>query len=133
MQDVIVKRAADLIEQWYSMSGPNPHHFALPTPPSDHEGETSYTNAYNTTFDAYSRGGQSNSTMSSPRGSYSTNSSSHSSTYGGSAYTTPTTSSAVAAFANSVQSPGFLNNMSNLMNSAFSSVTHFGVGLSVAK
>jgi hypothetical protein len=35
-----VKRAADLLEQWYSMSG-NPHHFALPTPPSDHEGETS--------------------------------------------------------------------------------------------
>lgn len=132
-KDVIIKRAADLIEQWYSMSGPNPHHFALPTPPSDHEGETSYTNAYNTTFDAYSRGGQSNSTMSSPRGSYSTNSSTHSSNYGGSAYTTPTTSSAVAAaaFANTVQSPGFLNNMSNLMNSAFSSVGHFG--LSVAK
>ena len=35
-----MKRAADLLEQWYSMSG-NPHHFALPTPPSDHEGETS--------------------------------------------------------------------------------------------
>lgn len=50
-KDTIVKRAADLIEQWYSMSGPNPHHFALPTPPSDHEGETSYTNAYNGTFD----------------------------------------------------------------------------------
>ncbi len=25
----------------------NPHHFALTTPSSDHEGETSYTNAYN--------------------------------------------------------------------------------------
>jgi hypothetical protein len=114
------------------MSGPNPHHFALPTPPSDLENENCYTNAYNATFDAYSRGGQS-STMSSPRGSYSTNSSTHSSTYGGSAYTTPTNSSAVAvaAFANTVQSPGFLNNMSSLMNSAFSSVGHFG--LSVAK
>ena len=116
------------------MSGPNPHHFALPTPPSDHEGETRYTNAYNATVDAYSRGGGSgsggggqSSAMSSPRGSYSTNSSTHSSTYGGSAYTTPTTSSAVAAaaFSNTVQSPGFLNNMSNLMNSAFSSVGHF--------
>ena len=42
-KEVLVKRAADLIEQWYSMSGSNPHHFALPTPPSDHEGETSTT------------------------------------------------------------------------------------------
>ena len=39
-KEILVKRAADLLEQWYSMSG-NPHHFALPTPPSDHEGETS--------------------------------------------------------------------------------------------
>ena len=29
-----------MLEQWYSMSG-NPHHFALPTPPSDHETEAS--------------------------------------------------------------------------------------------
>lgn len=39
-QEILVKRAADLIEQWYSMSSGN-HHFGLPTPPSDHEGETS--------------------------------------------------------------------------------------------
>jgi hypothetical protein len=38
--------AVDMLEQWYSMSD-NPHHFALTTPSSDHEGETSYTNAYN--------------------------------------------------------------------------------------
>lgn len=40
-QEILVKRAADLIEQWYSMSSGNHHHFGLPTPPSDHEGETS--------------------------------------------------------------------------------------------
>ena len=49
-KDTLVKRAADLLEQWYSMSG-NPHHFALPTPPSDHEAETSYNNGYANTFE----------------------------------------------------------------------------------
>lgn len=32
------------------MSG-NPHHFALPTPPSDHEAEISYNNGYINNFD----------------------------------------------------------------------------------
>ncbi len=49
-KDTLVKRAADLLEQWYSMSG-NPHHFALPTPPSDHDAETSYNNSYANNFD----------------------------------------------------------------------------------
>ena len=31
--------------------GGNPHHFALPTPPSDHESENNYTNGYANTFD----------------------------------------------------------------------------------
>jgi len=124
-KETIIKRAADMLEQWYSMSG-NPHHFALPTPPSDHEGEANYTNCYNGTFDAYSRG--QSSAMSSPRGYHSsTSSSSHSSAYG-SAYATPTSSAAAAAFVNSVPSPGFLNGMSNLMNSAFS-VGHFGLNV----
>ena len=39
-QETLAKRAADIIEHFFSASG-NPHHFALPTPPSDHEGETS--------------------------------------------------------------------------------------------
>lgn len=37
---MILKRTADLLEQCYTMSG-NPHHFALPTPPSDHENDSS--------------------------------------------------------------------------------------------
>ena len=49
-RDTVVKRAADLLEQWYSMSG-SPHHFALPTPPSDHDGEASYANSYANNFD----------------------------------------------------------------------------------
>lgn len=133
-KETLIKRAADLLEQWYhSMSG-NPHHFALPTPPSDHEGENSYNNGYTNTFDAYSRG-QSTSAMSSPRGGYhssngSTGSNSHCSTYGGSSYTTPTNANAaVAATVFGNTSPGFLNGMSSLMNSAFSSVGHFGIGV----
>lgn len=116
------------------MSSSNPHHFALPTPPSDHECEANYTNVYNNNFDAYSRG--QSSTMSSPRGY--TSSSSHSSAYG-SAYATPTASSAqvaaaAAAFAaNGVPSPNFLNGMSNLMNSAFSSVGHFALTTNTQK
>jgi early B-cell factor len=39
-KEMLVKRAADLLEQWYTMSG-NPHNFALPTPPSEQENETS--------------------------------------------------------------------------------------------
>ena len=84
---------------------------------------------------AYSRGGQSSSAMSSPRGGYhsstSSGSNSHCSTYGSSAYTTPTNvnSAAAAVFGSQVPSPGFLNGMSNLMNSAFSSVGHFGLGV----
>lgn len=39
-KETILKRTADLLEQCYTMSG-NPHHFALPTPPSDHENESS--------------------------------------------------------------------------------------------
>jgi hypothetical protein len=34
--------------------GGNPHHFALPTPPSDHESENNYTNGYANTFDGKS-------------------------------------------------------------------------------
>ncbi|CAF0999937.1 unnamed protein product [Adineta ricciae] len=41
-KETILKRTADLLEQWYTMSG-NPHHFALPTPPSDHENDSSYS------------------------------------------------------------------------------------------
>jgi hypothetical protein len=52
-KDVLVKRAADLLEQWYTMSG-NPHHFALPTPPSDHDNENSYNNGYANGFDGNS-------------------------------------------------------------------------------
>lgn len=48
-KDMLLKRAADLLE-WYSMSG-NPHNFALPTPPSDHDAENSYNNGYASTFD----------------------------------------------------------------------------------
>jgi early B-cell factor len=50
-KEILVKRAADLLEQWYSMSSGNPHHFALPTPPSDHDAENSYNNGYASTFD----------------------------------------------------------------------------------
>ena len=51
-KDTLVKRAADLLEQWYSMSGANPHHFALPTPPSDHDAEAIYNNnSYANNFD----------------------------------------------------------------------------------
>ncbi len=39
----MLKRAADILEQWYM--GSNPHHFALPTPPSDHEAEASMYNS----------------------------------------------------------------------------------------
>ena len=72
--------------------------------------------------------------MSSPRAGYhsSTSSSgSNCSTYnGGSTYSTPTNpNAAVAVFGNTVPSPGFLNGMSNLMNSAFSTVGHFGLGV----
>ena len=70
--------------------------------------------------------------MSSPRGGYHSSTSSASSTYANSAYTTPTATAnqaAVAVFGNTVPSPGFLNGMSNLMNSAFSSVGHFGLGV----
>ena len=79
--------------------------------------------------------------MSSPRGGYHSGStsssssgiSSHCSTYGNSAYTTPTNvnsaAAAAAVFGSQVPSPGFLNGMSNLMNSAFSSVGHFGLGV----
>ena len=119
-KETLVKRAADLLEQWYSMSG-NPHHFALPTPPSDHDGEAAYNNGYSATFDAYSRG--QSSAMSSPRGSgyHSSGSSSsvgssHCSTYAGSAYGTPTSANsaaAVAVFGNNVPSPGFLNGTLN--------------------
>jgi hypothetical protein len=171
-KDTLVKRAADLLEQWYTMSG-NPHNFALPTPPSEHDPETSYNNGYGSTFDAvYSRNngsassnsstsGQSSSAMSSPRGGYqnstscnnnnnnNSSSSSSSSSSSCSAYanaspyaTTPVAAAAAAAamnpaaaaavFGQSVASPGFLNGaMSNLMNSAFSTVGHFG--LAVAK
>lgn len=38
-KETILKRTADLLEQCYTMSG-NPHHFALPTPPSDHENDS---------------------------------------------------------------------------------------------
>ncbi|CAF4859541.1 unnamed protein product, partial [Rotaria socialis] len=38
-KEIILKRTADLLEQCYTMSG-NPHHFALPTPPSDHENDS---------------------------------------------------------------------------------------------
>lgn len=168
-KDTLVKRAADLLEQWYSMSGHNPHHFALPTPPSDHDGETSYTNTYANNFDCkypsrltahyyqlaipatnpsidrslsvsvYSRG-QGGSAMSSPRGGYhSSTSSSGSNSHCSTSYTSPVgyssnaaSSSAVAAasavFATgNVPSPQFLNGMSHLMNSAFSSVGQFGL------
>lgn len=36
---------------------------------------------------------------------------------------------AAAVFGTSMGSPGFLNGMSNLMNSAFSSVGHFGLSV----
>jgi len=170
-KEILVKRAADLLEQWYSMSSGNPHHFALPTPPSDHENNNNNNNnnmdnngyntnnGYSNSFD-YSRGQSSQS--SSPRGSTSSNSST-SSSYGFTSYanaaavaasaaayssssssssSTPTTAAAAAAASqaaavavfgqngvNGIPSPGFLNGMSNLMNSAFSSVGHFGLGV----
>lgn len=75
--------------------------------------------------------------MSSPRAGYhnstssnSSASSSHCSQYNTSAYATPTTTNAaVAVFGNTMSSPGFLNGMSNLMNSAFSSVGQFGLAV----
>jgi early B-cell factor len=171
-KEILVKRAADLLEQWYSMSSGNPHHFALPTPPSDHENNINNNNnnmenngynnnnGYSNSFD-YSRNGGQSSQSSSPRGSTSSNSST-SSSYGFTSYanaaavaasaaaysasssssSTPTAAAAAAAASqaaavavfgqngvNGIPSPGFLNGMSNLMNSAFSSVGHFGLGV----
>lgn len=142
-KDTLVKRAADLLEQWYSMSGHNPHHFALPTPPSDHDGETSYTTGcYANNFDLYTRGsgGQGGgSAMSSPRGGYHSSTSSGSNSHCSTSYTSPVGYSSNAASSNAVAaasavfgsgnvpSPQFLNGMSHLMNSAFSSVGQFGL------
>jgi hypothetical protein len=73
--------------------------------------------------------------MSSPRGGYhsstSNGSSSHCSTYNGSSYSTPNNANAAVAAASVFgnTSPGFLNGMSNLMNSAFGGVGHFGLGV----
>ncbi|UJR20993.1 hypothetical protein I4U23_024094 [Adineta vaga] len=50
-KEVILKRTADVLEQCYTMSG-NPHHFALPTPPSDHENDSTY---YISSLEGYSR------------------------------------------------------------------------------
>ncbi|CAF0848161.1 unnamed protein product [Didymodactylos carnosus] len=95
-KEIILKRTADLLEQCYTMSG-NPHHFALPTPPSDHENDAGYSRA-----------------QTSPRG--------YGSSYG---------SAAALAYAQqqsyNVSSPGFLNGMSNLMTSAFSTIGPFGL------
>lgn len=44
-KETILKRTADLLEQCYTMSG-NPHHFALPTPPSDHENDSGMFNTF---------------------------------------------------------------------------------------
>lgn len=135
-KDILLKRAADLLEQWYSMSG-NPHHFALPTPPSEHDGEASYNNSYVNNFDLYSRG--QGSAMSSPRGGYHSSTSSGSNSHCSTSYTSPVYSNtsnnvnnaaaaASAVFGNgNVPSPQFLNGMSHLMNSAFSSVGQFGL------
>lgn len=101
-KETILKRTADLLEQCYTMSG-NPHHFALPTPPSDHENESTY---YMSSLEGYSRNPAA---QMSPR-SYSA----YSNAYGSSA----------SSYA--VPSPGFLNGMTNLMSSAFTSIGPFG-------
>ena len=111
----------------------NPHHFALPTPPSDHDGENSYNNGYGNNFEIYSRG--QGSAMSSPRAGYHSSTSSGSNSHCSTSYTSPVYSSnstnnaaaAAAVFGNNVPSPQFLNGMSHLMNSAFSSVGQFGL------
>lgn len=145
-KETVFKRSADLLEQLLSTVSGNPHHFALPTPPSDHD-ETNYT-GYPNTFDAYSRGGQSSqssspravSSSSSANGYHSSGSSSGNNShcftsyvngaYAASTPTNPNNAAAVAVFGQNVSSPGFLNGVSSaLMNSAFSSVGHFGLGV----
>ncbi|CAF1122130.1 unnamed protein product [Rotaria sordida] len=106
-KEIILKRTADLLEQCYTMSG-NPHHFALPTPPSDHENDSTY---YMSSLEGYSRN---QAAPMSPR-SYSA----YSNAYGSS------------ASSYGVPSPGFLNvnrqnGMTNLMSSAFTTIGPFG-------